>query len=137
VKAHLVSIRQPFKTDLKSWLYLAQQFVIVKAMISGNIVPVWVRKLTGKPGGHTSPDCEFKARRIHRIYETGLSFWAAESKAPRIHSDFLFRDLAIAACIVLASGGVNRAVRKTTLAFCVPTFGLPTLFFIIIVTQIC
>ena len=24
------------------------------------------RKLTGKPGGHTSPDCEFKSRRVHQ-----------------------------------------------------------------------
>src|SRR5579863_3687007 len=97
-----------------------------------NFLKLWVRKLTGKPVATTTPDCEFETRRIHWIYETGILLLATESKAPRIHSDFLFRDLAIAACIVLASGGVNRAAKSIPFAFCVPIFGRPTLFFMII-----
>ena len=51
----------------------------------------WVRKLTGKPGGNTSPDCEFDTRRIHRlIYEVHISFLATWSNALRIQSDSQF-----------------------------------------------
>jgi hypothetical protein len=36
----------------------------------------------------------------------------------------------------LASIGLNRAAKKIPLAFCMPIFGLPAVFFIIIVSQI-
>ena len=95
-----------------------------------------MRQLIGKPVDFTAPDCEFDARRIHMgidIYEICLSFLAAESNALRIQSDLLCGDLAIAARISFASGGVTRTENTSPLAFCVPTFGLPILFFIIIV----
>jgi hypothetical protein len=104
-------------------------------------IMVWclrVRKLTGKPVGSTPPDCEFDARRIHWNllgYETGLLALDAESKTVRIHSEVVFRDMAIAACICFASGGVNLAANNLPLAFCVPIFGLPTFFFIIFVNK--
>src|SRR5258708_40126190 len=70
----------------------------------------WVRKLTGKPVGATPPDCELKARRIHRaFYETEPLVMAAASKTLRIHSDLLYGDLAIAARICFASCGVTLA----------------------------
>jgi IS1 family transposase len=94
-----------------------------------------VRKLKGKPAFPTSADCESEARRIHLIYEIRVSFWAADIKALRIHSDLLCGDLAIAACISFASGGVNRAANNAPLASFLPSFGLPTLFFIIIVNK--
>ena len=96
-----------------------------------------VRKLTGKPGGHTSPDCEFDARRIHGLYEDCISVLAAKSKDSLSHSDFLCGDLAIAACNALASPGENRTAKTMPLAFCMPTFGLPTRFFIINVYKNC
>ena len=95
-----------------------------------------VRKLIGKPVDFTTPDCGFEARRIHHRkanYETDLSLWATESNALRIQSDLLCGDLAIAACINFASGGVNRAENTSPLAFLAPIFGRPNFFFIIIV----
>ena len=91
----------------------------------------WVRKLTGKPGGHTSPDCEFEARRIHDfVYETVLL--ATSSKAVRIHSDRLLRDLAIAARIVLASSGRTLTCNKMARFSDFGTLGLPIFDFIIL-----
>lgn len=48
-------------------------------------------------------------------------------------SDLLKPDLVIAACICFASTGVNRAEMKTPLAFCVPSFGRPIIFFMLFV----
>jgi len=91
---------------------------------------LWVRKLTGKPGGATPPDCEFDARRIHiRPYETDFSR-AAESKTFRTHSDLLPRDLAIAACISLLSSGESLAFTIIPRRFALGTFGLPILVLI-------
>ena len=116
-------------------LYSRHRFIIEAVTLCFTFLCYWVRKLTGKPASLTIADCEFDARRIHGIYETGISFLATESNARRIHSDFVFRDLAIAACIALASGGVNRAAKSFPLAFCVPIFGRPTFLFIIIVNK--
>src|SRR5215469_9838519 len=116
-----------------SLLLLAFQFVIDWSRSDHNVYQCWVRKLNGKPAANTTPDCEFEARRIHLGYEIRVSFWAADSKALRIHSDLLLRDLAIAACIFSASGGVNLAANNSPLAFCMPIFGLPTFFFAIFV----
>jgi hypothetical protein len=86
-----------------------------------------VRKLTGKPGGHTSPDCGFDARRIHRFYEDCVSFLAAEIKTPRIHSDLLRGDLAIAACIRRLSSGESRAWMRMPRSLAFGTLGRPIL----------
>jgi hypothetical protein len=118
-----------------SLLFSECEFVIVYCDLVHTFVALRVRKLTGKPGVVTPPDCEFEARRIHTFsdYEIVAYYLDADSKTVRIHSDLLLRDLAIAACICLASGGVNLAANKAPLAFCVPIFGLPTPFFLIIV----
>lgn len=50
--------------------------------------------------------------------------------------DLLSPERLIAALICLASTGVNRAVKNTSLAFSVPILGLPARLFIIIVTEI-
>lgn len=87
----------------------------------------WVRKLTGRPGGHTSPDREFDARRIHRTgndYATAFSC-AAESKVFRIHSDVLCRDLATATRMALCSRGDTRACRRMPRRFSLGILGLP------------
>jgi len=92
----------------------------------------WVRKLTGKPGVPTPPDCEFEARRIHKIgqsYATDFSR-AAESKAFRTHADLLPRDLAIAARISLDSSGDSLACIRIPLNLLRGTFGLPIFDFI-------
>ena len=96
-----------------------------------------VRKLTGKPAFPTGADCGCKPRRIHSVYVDGLPSCAAESTAFRIHSDLLLRDVAIAARIALASGGVKRAEKTTLLASCVPSFGRPADFFFINVYKNC
>ena len=90
----------------------------------------WVRKLTGKPGGHTSPDCEFEARRIHRFYETDSLPLAAARTAVRNHSDLLFGDLAIAARTLLASSGRSLNTIKIECFSDFGTLGLPILAFI-------
>jgi IS1 family transposase len=96
----------------------------------------WVRKLTVKPAFLTSADCECKARRIQGlVYDGDLPELAAESKACRIQSELDWPAARIASLICFASGGVNRAANCSPLAFCVPSFGLPTLFFIINVTK--
>jgi len=95
------------------------RFVIAKSAVQNKLTQLCVRKLIGKPVAATTPDCEFDARRIHvqwTCYESGLSALAASSKTFRIHSDLLFRDLAIAACNFFASGGVNLTVIETPLA---------------------
>ena len=90
-----------------------------------------MRKLTGKPGGHTSPDCEFEARRIHDFtYETVSVLLAASSKAVRIHSDRLLRDLVIAARRVLSSSGRTLTSHKMARFSDFGILGLPILGFI-------
>jgi hypothetical protein len=85
----------------------------------------WVRKLMGKPAFFTIADCESEARRIHICYEIRVSFRAVDSKALRIHSDFLCGDLAIAACISLSSSGESLACISMPLNLALGTFGLP------------
>src|SRR6266705_3819840 len=90
-----------------------------------------VRKLTGKPGGHTSPDCESEARRIQDFsYETVSLSVAAASTALRIHSDRLFGDLAIAARTILASSGLSLNCIKMARFSDLGTLGRPILAFI-------
>jgi hypothetical protein len=91
----------------------------------------WVRQLIGKPGGYTSPDCEFEARRIHkgRTYAAAFSL-AAESKTFRTHSDLLCGDLAIAACNSRFSSGDRRALTIIPRSLDFATLGLPILGFI-------
>jgi hypothetical protein len=92
---------------------------------------LWVRKLAGKPEDFTPPDRESEARRIHGFgYENVSILLAASSKAVRIHSDRLRRDLAIAARIVLASSGRTLTCNKIA-RFCdLATLGLPIFGFI-------
>jgi IS1 family transposase/uncharacterized protein YerC len=91
-----------------------------------------VRKLTGKPAFLTIADSESEAPRIHLTdYEPFLPPTAAASKAFRIQSDLLVLSRRIASLIVRTSPGEKRAERTIPLAFCVPSFGLPTLFIII------
>jgi hypothetical protein len=96
----------------------------------------WVRKLTVKPAFFTSVDCECKARRIQGlVHDKDLPELAAKSKACRIQSELDWPAARIAPLICFASRGVNRAANCSPLAFCVPSFGLPTLLFIINVTK--
>jgi IS1 family transposase len=86
----------------------------------------WVRKLRGKPAFFTSADRESEPRRIHLIcYEIRVSFRASDSKAWRIHSDFLCGDVAIAACISLSSSGDSLACIRMPLNLAFGTLGLP------------
>lgn len=97
-----------------------------------NFQLAWVRKLTGKPALLTIADSESKTPRIHLTdYEGVLPPFAAKSKACRTQPDLDWPEARIAPLISFASPGVNRAAKSLPLAFCVPTFGLPTLFFII------
>jgi IS1 family transposase len=91
----------------------------------------WVRKLIGKPVALTIADCEFETRRIQIDY--AASSKTAESRVFRIHSDFFCPEPRIAPLRCFASTGVNRAANTSPLAFCMPIFGLPTLFFIVFV----
>jgi len=112
-----------------TWIQLPKSFVMENR--SPRMIFPRVRKLTGKPAFPTGADCECKARRIHVAYDSDLPDSTAESTTFRNQSDLLLRDLAIAACISFISGGVNRAASCFPLAFCVPSFGRPTFFFII------
>jgi hypothetical protein len=98
-----------------------------------------VRKLTGKPAFLTIADSESETPRIHYLtdYEDVLSPSIAESNAFRIHLDRACPLSFAAASICLASDWLNRAEMNTALATSMPIFGLPTLFFIINVSQIC
>jgi hypothetical protein len=92
---------------------------------------VWVRRLIGKPGVPYNRRLRVRGSPHPHDYETGLSLPAADSNAFRIQSDLLCRASRIAALSCLASMGVNRAAKKIPLAFCVPSLGLPAVFFII------
>jgi hypothetical protein len=107
-------------------------FGIIEMPQGENKLPLLrVRKLIGKPGGHTSPDRQFDAGRIHvDNYETGSLHLATNSKALRIHSDLLCRDVAIAACISLFSSGDTRAWTRMPRSLAFGTFGLPIFGFI-------
>lgn len=95
-----------------------------------------VRKLTSKPAFLTIADYEPDPRRIHFAdYALDLLPVATKSNACRIQSDLDWPEPRIAALICFASPRVNRAAKSLPLAFCVPIFGLPTLFFIIFVNK--
>ena len=97
---------------------------------------LWVRRLIGKPGVPYNRRLGVRGSPHPIDYEAGLSLATAESNAFRIQTDFRNPACCIAPSSCLASMGVNRAVKNTPFAFCMPTFGLPALFFIINVTQI-
>src|SRR5437870_2092564 len=99
-------------------------------LVSISVTLSRVRKLTGKPGGPTPSDCEFETRRIHAGYETDMLPLATASKAVRIQSDLLLRDLEIAACNSLFSSGDKRALTIMPRSLDLGTFGLPILGFI-------
>ena len=91
----------------------------------------WVRKLIGKLGVPYNRRLRVRGSPHPLFYDADLSLPAAESNAFRIQSDLLCRASRIAALSCLASMGVNRAAKKIPLAFCVPSLGLPAVFFII------
>jgi len=94
----------------------------------------WVRRLIGKPGvpyNRRLPVRNWPHPPL--IYDDGLSIAATNSKAFRNQSGLPVPERRIAALISLASGGVTLTENTSPLAFCMPTFGLPILFFIIIV----
>jgi hypothetical protein len=92
----------------------------------------------GKPAFLTIADSESETPRIHLTdYEDVLSPYVAESNALRIQSDLDCPEARIASLIRFASPWLNRAEMNTALATFMPTVGLPTLFFIINVSQIC
>ena len=93
----------------------------------------WVRRLIGKPGVPYNRKLPVRNWPHPLIYDYGLSIAAANSKAFRNQSGLSVLERRIAALISFASGGVTRTENTSPLAFCVPTFGLPILFFIIIV----
>ena len=97
---------------------------------------VWVRKLIGKLGVPYNRRLRVRGSPHPLNYDADLSLPAADSNAFRIHADLLCPACRIASLSCLASMGVNRVVKNTPLAFFVPIFGLPAVFFIIIVTQI-
>ncbi len=92
---------------------------------------VWVRKLIGKLGVPYNRRLGVRGSSHPLFYDADLSSPAAESNAFRIQSGLPAPDRRIAALIAFASGGVTRTENTSPLAFCVPTFGLPILLFII------
>jgi IS1 family transposase len=94
---------------------------------------VWVRKLIGKLGVPYNRRLRVRGSPHPLYYVADLSLPAADSNAFRNQSGLPAPDWRIAALICFASGGVTRTENTSPLAFCVPTFGLPILFFIIIV----
>jgi IS1 family transposase len=94
---------------------------------------VWVRKLIGKLGVPYNRRLRVRGSPHPLNYDADLSLPAADSNAFRNQSGLPASDWRIAALICFASGGVTRTENTSPLAFCVPTFGLPILFFIIIV----
>jgi IS1 family transposase len=86
-----------------------------------------------KARGFYTPDSEFDTPRIHfGEHDYAALFSAAtESSALLTQSDLVSLAERAAWSICFASGGVNRTVTETPLAFCVPIFGLPACFFII------
>jgi|HubBroStandDraft_4_1064222.scaffolds.fasta_scaffold425401_2 hypothetical protein len=100
-------------------------FVMAENRPLNNIVRAWVRKLIGKPGGHTPPDRQFDAGRIHFDYDCDLPFLAVANRAWRTHSDLLLRDVAIAACNSRFSSGDTRAWTRMPRRLAFGTFGLP------------
>jgi len=94
---------------------------------------VWVRKLIGKLGVPYNRRLRVRGSPHPLFYDADLSLPAADSNAFRIQPDLLCFERRIAALRAFASGGANRAENTSSLAFCVPIFGRPTRFFIIIV----
>ena len=93
-----------------------------------------MRKLIGKLGVPYNRRLRVRGSpHPNNIYEAGLSLAAAESNAFRSQPDLSNFAPRIASLICFASGGVKRTANTSPLAFCVPIFGRPTLFFIIIV----
>ena len=93
----------------------------------------WVRKLIGKLGVPYNRRLRVRGSPHPNDYDACLSIPAAESNAFRIQPDLLCFERCIATLRAFASGGANRVENTSPLAFCVPIFGRPTRFFIIIV----
>jgi hypothetical protein len=104
--------------------------------MNAKLKSVWVRKLIGKLGVPYNRRLRVRGSPHPLFYDADLSLPAADSNAFRIHSDLLCLACRIASLSCFASMGVNRVVKNTPLAFLMPIFGLPAVFFIIIVTQI-
>jgi hypothetical protein len=101
-----------------------------------NFKTVWVRKLIGKLGVPYNRRLRVRGSPHPLFYDADLSLPAADSNAFRIHVDLLSLACRIAPLSCFASMGLNRAAKKIPLAFWMPIFGLPAVFFIIIVSQI-
>jgi hypothetical protein len=95
----------------------------------------WVRKLIGKLGVPYNRRLGVRGSSHPLNYDFELSLAAVESNAFRNHSDLSSLDSRIATLICLASDGVTRTANNSPLAFCMPIFGRPTRFFIIIVNK--
>jgi len=93
----------------------------------------WVRKLIGKLGVPYNRRLGVRGSSHPLFYDADLSLPAADSNAFRSQSGLSIPDRRIAALMAFASGGVTRTVNTSPLAFCMPTLGLPTRFFIIYV----
>jgi IS1 family transposase/uncharacterized protein YerC len=91
----------------------------------------WVRKLIGKLGVPYNRRLGVRGSSHPLNYDADLSLPAADSNAFRNQSGLCIPDRRIAALMAFASGGVTRTVNTSPLAFCMPTLGLPTRFFII------
>ena len=92
-----------------------------------------VRRLIGKPGVPYNRSLRVRTSSHPLIYYDGLSIAATNSKAFRNQSGLPVPERRIAALISFASGGVTLTENTSPLAFCMPIFGLPILFFINIV----
>jgi IS1 family transposase len=90
----------------------------------------WVRKLIGKLGVPYNRRLGVRGSSHPLNYDADLSLPAADSNAFRNQSGLPAPDWRIAAPIAFASGGVTRTENTSPLAFRVPIFGLPILFFI-------
>jgi IS1 family transposase len=97
---------------------------------------VWVRKLIGKLGVPYNRRLRVRGSPHPLVYDADLSLPAAVSNAFRNQSGLSCPDWRIAALMSLASGGVTRTANNSPLAFCMPIFGLPALFFIFLLTKI-
>ena len=93
----------------------------------------WVRRLIGKPSVPYNRRLPVRGWSHPLDYDDGLSIAATKSNAFRNQSGLSVPARRIAALISFASGGVTLTVNTSPLAFCVPTFGRPAFFLIIIV----
>jgi hypothetical protein len=96
-----------------------------------------VRKLIGKLRVPYNRRLRVQASPHPHDYDDGLSIADTNSKAFRSQSGLSVPERRIASLISFASGGFTRTEKYAPLAFRMPSLGLPTLFFIIIVHGNC